>query len=74
VVLTGDVPSPINPPSGCPFHTRCPKAQEICAAENPALVPHDGDPDHVTACFFPVGEGEVLGAAPAYTNGGEIQP
>jgi oligopeptide/dipeptide ABC transporter ATP-binding protein len=74
VVLTGDVPSPINPPSGCPFHTRCPKAQEICAVENPPLVPRDGDPDHVTACFFPVREGEVLGAAAAYANGGEIPP
>ena len=38
-VLHGDVPSPINPPSGCAFHTRCPKVMDICSVETPALIP-----------------------------------
>jgi oligopeptide/dipeptide ABC transporter ATP-binding protein len=64
IVLTGDVPSPVDPPTGCHFHPRCPKAQEICALEAPPLVAREGDPDtHQTACHFPVEPGDDLTGA-----------
>ena len=67
-VLTGDVPSPINPPSGCVFHPRCPKARlvagrddqvpENCRSQFPPL--EEVIPNHLAACWYPVEEGDEL--------------
>jgi oligopeptide/dipeptide ABC transporter ATP-binding protein len=50
VRLQGDLPNPANPPSGCPFHTRCPIATEKCSAEKPSWVEYK--PNHFAACHF----------------------
>ena len=52
IVLTGDVPNPVNRPSGCPFHTRCPYARDLCAQERPPLA--EVAPGRVVACHFPL--------------------
>ncbi len=55
IILGGEPPSPADPPTGCRFHPRCPKARAVCAADDPVLQPRLGDPpSHVTACHFPV--------------------
>ncbi len=71
IVLTGDVPSPADPPPGCPFHPRCPKARlvagsgeevpERCRTEVPPLAALT--PGHEAACWYPVTAGESLHAA-----------
>jgi oligopeptide/dipeptide ABC transporter ATP-binding protein len=64
IILAGDIPSPMFPPSGCRFHTRCPKARADCAGSEPPLAPVLNDPDaHRTACFYPLQIGEDLSTA-----------
>jgi oligopeptide transport system ATP-binding protein len=50
IILKGDVPSPIDPPSGCRFHTRCLYARELCSRDEPDL--REVQPDHLASCFF----------------------
>lgn len=61
VILSGDPPSPLDPPTGCRFHPRCPRAQALCAVETPLLLPQYADgPSHLAACHFPLLDGESL--------------
>ena len=62
IVLEGDVPSPIQPPSGCRFHPRCRYATEICAQQEPPLVAH-GIGDHMAACHHPLNLGKDSAAS-----------
>ncbi len=61
-LLTGDVPSPANPPVACRFHTRCPKAQSVCSEQDPPLEAKPGG--SVAACHFPLTDDEVARQLP----------
>lgn len=52
ILLKGDVPSPINPPSGCHFHPRCYKCIDICKVKEPELKPLRNAPDHLVSCHL----------------------
>ena len=62
-VLTGDIPSPVNPPSGCVFHTLCQYAKDICKTETPPLQPLPDDPETSVACHL----AEEVTLQPYYT-------
>jgi peptide/nickel transport system ATP-binding protein len=53
IILQGDLPSPVNPPAGCVFNTRCWKAQDKCRSEVPQLLQIGKDPSHRIACHYP---------------------
>jgi peptide/nickel transport system ATP-binding protein len=59
--IRGELPSALNPPTGCRFRTRCPRAQDVCATEEPPLRPFG--PGHLGACHFPLVEPAPAGAA-----------
>lgn len=60
----GEIPNPINPPSGCPFHPRCPIAQDVCRQVVPDLRPVPGNPTQLAACHLRTGDYQHLDPAP----------
>jgi peptide/nickel transport system ATP-binding protein/oligopeptide transport system ATP-binding protein len=50
LILKGDVPSPLRPPSGCRFHPRCPRVMEVCRGVKPPTIEHS--PGHFVACYL----------------------
>ncbi|MDQ1482995.1 MAG: peptide/nickel transport system ATP-binding protein [Actinomycetota bacterium] len=73
IVLVGDIPSPTNPPTGCRFHTRCPKAQPDCVQTDPALERMFQDAgQHQAACLHPLADDEDLSSAKPQIEDSEI--
>jgi oligopeptide/dipeptide ABC transporter ATP-binding protein len=68
ILLTGDVPNPVNKPSGCAFRTRCPYAQELCAEQRPPL--REVAPGRHAACHFPLLTATGAAAPHALSAGG----
>lgn len=65
ILLPGEIPSPIHPPTGCPFHPRCPRAEDRCRTETPLL--RELDPNHWCACHLPL-ESSLRPDEPPQTN------
>ncbi|HEY5182444.1 MAG TPA: oligopeptide/dipeptide ABC transporter ATP-binding protein, partial [Dermatophilaceae bacterium] len=73
IVLVGDIPSPTNPPSGCRFHTRCPKARADCVKIDPVLAQvFDDGAEHLTACLHPLALDEDMSLARPQIEDSEI--
>jgi oligopeptide/dipeptide ABC transporter ATP-binding protein len=61
VILRGEVPSPASPPSGCAFHTRCPRATDACTQRLPGLDDFQAE-GHAVRCLYPVLDGQAIDA------------